>query len=206
MSTSLDEYLEDKESWISGLFSNASTPIFDSFFGILVPILCIIFDPGIFHPVCSNERYGYASYLYAAITVEITVLILWLIFYERIKRGLEGIAGIFFIGMAVAFIPIIILFPIKFGWIGSILCLWIVGIPPSLIAFVYLRNGVRAFRRARRRNPSHPTRQLLIVLVSMLIFTLAVPTFVRSQPPSVFPINVESSPFYSALCTPSYGQ
>lgn len=177
--------------------------VFDFLCGILLPIICMTFDPGIFHPTCygPGALAAYANYFYTAVWIEMIVLMLWVIFYTKIKYGLEVIAGMFFLGIPLALIPIISLIPTGSSLTIWLLCLGVGEFFPLLIAFVYLWNGIHALRRAQLLNPTYPVRQWLVVLASMLIFVLAVPAFVRWQTPGLFSAHVESSVPSSVLCS-----
>jgi hypothetical protein len=176
----LDDY--DKSFWIR-LFSLSPTPLFDIFFGLVVPIAVLAFDPGIFRPNCygPGRLAPYASFSYTFIALEMLTLVFWLSYYDHIKRGLSMIAGVFFIGSLFALIPTLGLIIFGGPVIITIVCLGLAEFIPCLLAFVYLRNGIRALRRRKRLHPTRSTKTAILLIFTGMLLVLIVPAWVQQN-------------------------
>lgn len=176
----LDDY--DKSFWIR-LFSLSPTPLFDFFFGLVIPIGALAFEQGIFRPNCFSPGWlaPYASFSYTLITLEMLTLVFWLSYYDHIKRGLSIIAGVFFIGSLLSLIPTLGLIIFGGPIITTMICLGIVEFIPCLIAFVYLRNGIRALRRRRQLHPTRSTKTAILLIFTGMLLVLIVPAWVQQH-------------------------
>lgn len=128
---------------------------FDVFFGLVLPILCLVFDPLLFRSFVSVfENTGAASeyqvFAYTAVGIGVFSLGCWLILVHNYVEQLSGLlAGIFFAGFLVAGGFAALLLP--YTIIGLFCILGILGFIPFVTSYVFLRNGVRALRQARQK-------------------------------------------------------
>jgi len=112
----------------------------DIIFGMILPILCFVFDPMFLKTstsfTCGGPLLGpYTGYfVYPAVTIGIVTLLFWLINGKRLQKWGAFIAGIFWFG---AFLALLLGVPLViFGFLA-----WIPG-------FVYWRSGLDAWKLA----------------------------------------------------------
>jgi hypothetical protein len=126
--------------------------VFDVIFGIILPLLCFIFDPVVFH---SNRLVGktwlssYQLFAYAVAGLEMATLLAWLSFGERLRAWCGGLGGVLMAGGFFSFVIGLVLLPLSI--IGLIILIGILGFTPFLTSLVYLRNGWRALHRQDER-------------------------------------------------------
>jgi len=135
---------------------------FDLFFGIAAPILCFLFDPFVFtasrYNLIPSPLAPYRVFASVGTILAGLALAVWLTAGAPAPNGSGFFVGIFAFsalfaaGIGLFLLPIVLLGCLIGAW-GSVL-----GLIPFLTAFVYLRNGVGAFRRSR------PSRQASRVL------------------------------------------
>lgn len=128
-------------------FSPVSTPhqvAFDVMFGILMPLLCFYFDPGILRESTGLNlpRLPHALFIYGMSAVAISTLIIWLFCAPWMKSAAAIVAGVFAAGAVCANTIGSIMAPITL--LGLIFIIGILGFVPFFTGFVYLRNAIRA--------------------------------------------------------------
>lgn len=114
---------------------------FDVAVGILLPLLCLALDPIVFRSVGVLEPY--AAPAYGTIGLAFLSLAIWLLF----RRAAFVLAGALAAGAGFALLIGIVLLP--YSVFGMLAFIGVLGFSPFLTSFVYLRNAVRAFARAR---------------------------------------------------------
>ena len=163
---------EPRPSFFSRQFAMESTSgqrIFDVFFGIAAPILCFFADPivfkvgfGIGGPVLG--RFQVFAYLFSAIAI--AMLVIWLLLEEHLEGYSSLIGGVFVVGTLFSTMVGLIILP--FSLLGLVFVIGFAGFTPFLTAFVYLRNGVKAFRRSKHTQvPLKTAGALLAVSISI---------------------------------------
>lgn len=118
---------------------------FDVVFGIVMPVLCFVFDPIVF-----RRGFGYGGglypqvrfYAYTISALEMVALCAWLCAAGRAGRRPAALAGMLFGGAVFALCVGMAILP--YSALGLIVLLGALGFVPFLTAFVYLRNGWRA--------------------------------------------------------------
>ena len=147
--------------------------IFDGTFGVIAPLLCVIFDPIVFRggllgggPLFA----GYRVFAYTIIFVEITALLMWLVgrrgpVGSRVLGGVLCAGALFSLVIGLALLPFS-LFGIMFYGIG--LC----GFAPFLTLIIYLRNGRRALRHAQAHALAPGRRPPPALLSAVLVLAL----------------------------------
>lgn len=120
--------------------------IFDAFVGIVLPVLCLYFDPLVFREGIAGEPLlgRYRFFAYAVVAIEIAVLALWLAWGERIKEWGGMLGGAMLAGALFSFVVGVAILP--FSVIGLMFLIGVLGFSPFLCAFVYLRNAMRALK------------------------------------------------------------
>jgi hypothetical protein len=125
----------------------------DWIFGILLPIVCIWFDPIIFREgigggPSENPLHVHAAFAYTLIALEILCLVFWFTAPCKIRIGAGVLGGAFFTGAAFAWGLAVCIFPLSLLAL-VLMGLGLLGLVPWLTGFVFLRNGIRAIRVAR---------------------------------------------------------
>jgi hypothetical protein len=124
---------------------------FDVIFGIVLPVACFFFDPGIFRSGFwgfGDSLFGIAKpFAYLISFTAIFGLIGFLLFGEKLRSLNTFFSGLFTVGAVFSLILAVVLLP--FSIIGLILAfVGILGFVPFFTAFVFARNAVRAFKAA----------------------------------------------------------
>lgn len=128
--------------------------IFDVLFGAIIPVLLLIYDPVVFRDTVScysaEPILGqYATFAYLAIGLGVVALLAWLFVGMGPYKAVA--AGILFTGTLFAAVIGISLLPMSIP--GLLIVLGALGFVPFLTAFVYYRNGRRAYRAAYSMSP-----------------------------------------------------
>jgi hypothetical protein len=133
--------------------------------GVILPGLCLAFDPGIL----AFNKFGIFAYL--AIGFQIAVLIAWLIvgpvrpWFSGIAAGVLSIGTLIAGGFGLAMLPLTLVGTLAMG-IG------LLGLTPFLTAYVFSRNVASASKSATRSGEG-PWMVVLGVLIA-----IAVPVFI----------------------------
>jgi hypothetical protein len=135
--------------------------IFDIVFGILVPIICLIFDPIVFRGHISTYLVSINLFAYSSVGLGIFTLSIWLLFKTESTIINSLIAGALLTGALLAFVLGIAILP--YSLLGLYLIIGIFGFTPFLTAFVFLRNGIKAIRKIQ------PIKNKFFFLGSMFI-------------------------------------
>ncbi len=148
---------------------------FDIVFGIVLPILCFVFDPIFFHSLISNvdALFGnFQLFAYGVGAIEIITLTLWL-FQKSYPQGVGKVYGsLMLAGSLFSFALGIILLP--FTIIGLIFVIGILGFIPFLTGFVFWRNGIRALKQG---GWDIHADNLLLAVIAGGIFAIGAPLF-----------------------------
>jgi hypothetical protein len=144
---------EPRERSKGGFLSRQFAPVatrgqkkFDALFGIVLPALCLFFDPIVFRggmmgtggPVLGQYR----LFAYGVIAIEIGVLALWLLAGERLKDWGGMLGGAMLAGALFSLAVGMLILP--YTIIGLIILVGVFGFIPFFTTFVYLRNAARA--------------------------------------------------------------
>jgi hypothetical protein len=128
---------------------------FDIAVGLVLPVLCLVFDPVVFRGGFSSGRPlagQYQLFAYGFIAVEIIALAVWLSIGSRAAEWCGVLAGIMLAGalfsvvIGVCLLPFS-LFGLLFFLVGAL------GFTPFLTAIIYVRNARRALTAARAQMP-----------------------------------------------------
>lgn len=155
---------------------NATVPqiVFDIFFGAVLPVVCLLIDPGIFRwsglPGTSRlTHFGLFAYL------EISLCIAALIFYVVTRRASPFLAGMLYAGMLFALAVGIMILPLTI--VGVFMLIGLFGLTPFLTGFVFQRNARRCWLRSSRK--ASPTA--ILVAVSAAVITMLVPLGIQFE-------------------------
>lgn len=151
---------------------------FDVLFGVVLPVLCFEFDPLIFKGTFVGEPLAGELQLpvYAISAVQITAMVIWLTFRDRLKSFSGPIAGVLFLGGLFSSLVAVLLLPVTL--IGLLFVIGLAGFTPFLTGVVYLRNGVRGFR-THEKNTAYRSRYS--VGIASALIAVALPIFVAGR-------------------------
>jgi hypothetical protein len=150
--------------------------ITDVLFGVVAPILTLIFDPVVFRggdelgsPILARWR----VFAYIAIPLGVAVMAVWLWLRFRLKAWSGVIAGALFTGAMFSLLVGIAILPATL--IGLLLGIGVLGFIPFLTAFVFFRNGLQAFNQAGKHlNLSGIVASFMLGVVLSLTIPVAV--------------------------------
>ena len=151
----------------------------DLLYGIVLPILCFIFDPGFlreYGPLGSAR--GWSELLYTALSLQLVAFLAWQVAGRWMHWSCVAIlAGVLWVGVGIASIVGLVLLPVSlFGLIAF--GIGALGFTPLLTAVVFGRNAARATRRMKRVDGGVALVLLGIVLaivIPLLIYPLVGP-------------------------------
>ena len=164
--------IDEKEGFWGRQLSGAPTPaqiIFDIVFGILLPLFCFYFDPGIVKGGFSTPigRLGFLIYAFSGLAI--TTLFLWLLFGNRMRAAKSVLAGVLVAGAIVASSIGVLILPLTL--IGILAVIGLLGLVPFFTGFVYLRNALRAMH-CGGRSGSRPARFVTVLVSAMVAIAL----------------------------------
>jgi hypothetical protein len=133
--------------------------VFDVVFGILAPAGCLLGDPIVF--TSGGLLQDLRVCAYAIVALSFIILALWLALGPRLGFAVAVLAGGLFAGAVFAAGVGVLLSPLSL--VTLVVAIGALGLTPFLTAFVFLRNGVRALRVARRTG-----RPATVIVCAML--------------------------------------
>jgi len=134
--------------WKRQFAPNLTEPqmVFDVVFGVIAPILCFYFDPLVFKGgiVGPPLHQPYQLFAYAITALEISLLVVSILFDRRLGRWSGFVGGALISGAVFSSIVGFAILP--YSSIALVLLIGALGFIPFLTAFVYLRVGWRALK------------------------------------------------------------
>lgn len=143
---------------------------FDVVFGVVLPLLCLYFDPIVFTNFGSaggGLLESYQLFAYLVIALEVLTLAGWLALGKRAGVWRVALGSIMLAGALFSSVIGVILLP--FSLIGLLLLIGALGFAPFFSAFVYLRNGWRAVKFDGAGSPLHVSVLGATVLGSVFV-------------------------------------
>ena len=116
---------------------------FDWLFAVVFPVICFVFDPGIF----SGEHALLALYSPAAYGLSYAAIMgtmLWLLMGQKLAALNALLAALLGVSAVVSLVIGVVLFP--FSFVGMMFIIGFLGYTPLLMSFSLFRNAIRAFR------------------------------------------------------------
>lgn len=155
---------------------------FDVLFGVVMPVLCFVFDPIVFKGEFAGDGglfQRHQVYAYTISALEMVALCTLLFSAGRAQRRPAALAGMLLAGAAFSLAVGMAILP--FSVLGILFFLvGLLGFVPFLTAFVYLRNGWRAAGAVGPGGVGWPARAAL-ALVCGFVFALGAPAFVQAS-------------------------
>lgn len=145
--------------------SNTKQKYYDWIFGVILPVICFVFDPIVFKGEFDDKAIfaDYRPFAYLLSFACVTAMAAWLIFGEKLKWLNGFLAGLFFLGGVISLLIGICLFPLSF--IGLFVLIGALGFTPLFTAVIYLRNAFRTF---------HASKMFLVKAVRIYAFTFGI--------------------------------
>jgi hypothetical protein len=145
---------------------------FDVVAGIILPILCFLFDPIVFAPEPDRllGPLGISQYqvlVYAVSAISIATLALWLAAGSRIESFTGVVAGVLFTGAICSVLIGVLILPLTL--LGLLVIIGVLGFIPFFTFFVYLRNAIRALNSASERSRTSQARLVEALLLGAAI-------------------------------------
>ncbi len=148
---------------------------FDVIFGLVMPVVCMIFDPIVFKGSDALSGEGMLSELqwfaYSGLAIELIVLESWLLYGGRLGRWRDVFGGIMLGGAIVAALIAVTIFPLSL--IGLLLLVGTLGFTPFLTSLVLARNAARALARGNDDSP-RPGRRFRMGLGLLILSTVVI--------------------------------
>lgn len=172
---------ERLRAFVRRQFRGEATPaqvIFDITVGMVLPVLCLVFDPLVFRangfgrPLAAE----FQLFAYTLIAFEIAALGVWLGAGKRAEEWCGVLGGIMLAGALFSAVVGVLLLP--FSILGLMFLVGIFGFTPFLTAFVYLRNARRAMASARTQMPR---AGFFFTLLLGATLSFGVPTFAHRR-------------------------
>lgn len=151
---------------------------FDLLFGVIAPILCLIFDPAVFRGSTMGRAYLGPIQIFAYLSISLGIVILSTRLFVPIRSDLltGALGGVLLLGGFLAFALGIILLPVTILAVLIARFEGIFGLIPFLTAFVFARNGVRAMREIR---PLDNKAALAAVILLSIVLVLGFPVVLQ---------------------------
>lgn len=150
--------------------------VFDVIFGLVMPVVCMIFDPIVFKGSGLFSDEGMFSELrwfaYTGLAVELIALGIWLQYGEQLSRGRDVVGGTLLGGAIVAALIGMTIFPLSLIGILFIL-VGTLGFTPFLTSLVLARNAARALARGNDDSP-RLGRRLRMGLGLLILLTVVI--------------------------------
>lgn len=157
---------------------------FDWIFGVIMPVICIFFDPVFFSTHNQSQPIwgAFTTLVYLLSFTAILAMMAWLIWGSRLRWLNAILGGLFLAGAVVAFA--IGVFMLPYSLLGLIIVIGALGFTPLLTGIVYLRNSARAIGAAE-----------LFLVRKTLVYTVLLSTLASGIIPYV--INAEMNHRFS---------
>ena len=125
--------------------ATAAQTKFDWTFGVVLPVVCFVFDPIVFEAGSVLAPLKFFAYFLSF--VSIMAMAAWLVWGAKLKWLNAFLAGLFAVGGVISLAIGILIVPISL--IGLIVLIGIPGFTPLFTSIVFLRNALRAFQSAK---------------------------------------------------------
>ncbi len=158
--------------------STFSQKKFDWAFGVILPIICFVFDPTVFKGgmMGATELGTIKPFAYILSFVLIMAMSAWLIWGEKLKWLNAVSAGLFALGALISLAIGVVLLP--FSLLGLLLIIGVLGFTPLLTSIVYLRGAFRSYQSA---TPFLENKILINAFVLSAVLSLAFPLILNMK-------------------------
>jgi hypothetical protein len=148
--------------------------IFDVSVGMILPVLCLVFDPVVFRGGLIGRPFldGCQLFAYGLIGIEIVALGVWLAAGTRAGEWCGVLGGVMFSGAFFSAVIGLLLLPLSI--IGLMFGVGLIGFTPFVTAFIYWRNARRAHGLAGAKMPRAALR---LTLALGAVVALGAPAF-----------------------------
>ena len=171
------EIESEKGFWKRQFQPEATAPQrkFDWLIGVILPVVCFIFDPIVF---TDGGFLGsqYQAFAYILSFVSVMAMAAWLIWGAKLRWLNAFLAGLFIVGSVVSLGIGILIFPISL--VGLVILIGVLGFTPLFAAVVFLRNAVRAYGAAE---PFFGKKTLIYSFLLAALFSAVVPPVLNAE-------------------------
>jgi hypothetical protein len=160
-----DQAFEERPGYWGLLMRATQTPgwmIFDISFGIIMPLFCFYYDPGIIRGTFDSTLGRLGIFIYGFSGIAILSLSTWLVLGHRIRSLAAIFGGVLVAGAIISFSIGVLILPLTL--IGILFVIGVLGLVPFVTGFVYLRHGLRAIRQSGDRSSLMATVILSAIL------------------------------------------
>lgn len=120
---------------------------FDWTFGVVLPVICCLFDPVVFRGHAFPALLGdYKPFAYILSFIAIMSMVGFLLLGKKLIWVNAVFSGVFGLGALISLMVGLVILP--FSLIGLIIIIGALGLTPLFAAFVYARNAFRAYHSA----------------------------------------------------------
>jgi hypothetical protein len=166
--------------------------VFNVIFGIIAPILALIFDPVVFKGGSCLAPSGllgeYSMFVYAAIGPGTLWLLVWTIAGTRLSPLSAVFSGVFLIGVMFAGGIGLLILPLSL--FGLTMIIGLLGFLPFGTAFIYLRTSYQALHVAREKSLSTP--RIIASAACGMILILSLPVLAWQQTTQIISANTDA--------------
>jgi hypothetical protein len=148
-------------------------------FGVVLPILCFVFDPFVFKDWGDGGHaflQQYQPFAYVLSFASIMSMVVWLKWGDQLQAANAAFAGLFALGGLVSLAVGVMLFPISL--IGMIILIGALGFTPLFTSIVYFRNSYRAYLSAGKKVS---TSLVCHIFLLTALFSFVIPYLVNVE-------------------------
>lgn len=151
---------------------------FDWFFGVIMPVICFVFDPTVFKGGVLGPAFlgTFKPFAYLLSFVSVMAMAAWLIWGAKLKWFNAFLAGLFLVSGIISLGIGLVLFP--FSMLGLLILIGALGFTPLFSSVVFLRNAFRAFQMAK---PFLEKGVLIRSFALAAIFSAVVPSVINLE-------------------------
>ena len=150
--------------------------VFDVLFGVVAPILCVLFDPAVFNPN-GLMTIGFLHNLRLFGYLEIALGIFALSYCLLTRKPSMLLTGALYAGVLFSLLLGIAILPISF--LGLLIVIGVFGFTPFVSAFVLWRNASRCRQQAQAADKAFPRRNGSRTAILAAALTLCVPVGIQ---------------------------
>lgn len=153
--------------------STKSQKYFDWIFGVILPVVCFVFDPIVFKG--GNSVLGtYKPFAYVLSFVTVMAMSAWLIWGEKLRWLSSALAGLFAMSGIISLAIGVILLP--YSLLGLLLIVGVLGFTPLMTSIVYLRAALRSYQSAK---PFLESKILINTFVLSAVLSITFPAILN---------------------------
>jgi len=166
----VSDAIEERAGFWGRQLGATQTPgqvVFDVVFGILMPLFCFYFDPGIIRGAFFTPLGELSIFIYGFSGLAILTLSIWVFLGHRTSSLSVIFGGVLVAGAIISFSIGVIILPLTL--VGILFVIGLLGFVPFITGFVYLRNGLRAVKHGSPTAYRSPRFATVVISAVMAI-------------------------------------